>query len=189
MAPRSSRLGNVLLAASLISTSAAQNTTNTTEPVNCNPGGRTPSYEQPVNGTGTWNVSLGDAIDLYVSLTFGESRNNPRNSTDNRVFDPWTYAYISAPENTTTQACVYMFDALDGVISQKCQDLLEKEYAFPVNILQLIDSSKNGYQCPGLSLDKDEVDEACGEGFWGGISTSKCSISFSPPTYLRTHHI
>ncbi|CAN9245848.1 unnamed protein product [Alternaria alternata] len=185
MAPQSSRLGNVLLAASLISTSATQNTTNTTEPVNCNLGGRTPSYEQPVNGTGTWNVSLGDAIDLYVSLTFGESRNNPRNSTDNRVFDPWTYTYISAPENTTTQACVYMFDALDnhrqgggqngcdGVISQKCQDLLEKEYTFPVNILQLIDSSTNGYQCPGLSLDKDEVDEACGEGFWGGISTTR----------------
>jgi hypothetical protein len=94
-----------------------------------------------------------------------------------------------------------MFDALDnhrqgggqngcdGVMSQKCQDLLEKEYTFPVNILQLIDSSKNGYQCPGLSLDKDEVDEACGEGFWGGISTSKCSISFAPPTYLPAHHI
>ncbi|OWY45761.1 hypothetical protein AA0118_g9252 [Alternaria tenuissima] len=184
MSPQSSRLGNVLLAASLISTSAAQNTTNTTGPAECNPSGRTPSYEQPVNGTGTWNVSVGNAIDLYVSLTFGESRNNPRNSTDNRVFDPWTYAYISAPENTTTQACLFMFDALDnhrqgdgqngcdGVISQKCQDLLEKKYQFPVNILDLIDSSSKGFRCPSLTLDKDEVDEACGEGFFGGISTT-----------------
>ncbi|KAL1796191.1 hypothetical protein ACET3X_004731 [Alternaria dauci] len=185
MAPQSYLLAHFLFAVSLLSLSTAQNSTNATQPESCNPRGSTPFYEQPVNGTGTWNVSTGDsAIDLYVSITFGESRSNPHNSTDSRIFSPWTYAYLSALENTTTQACVYMFDAVenhrqgggengcDGIISQKCQDLLEKTYAFPLNILELVDRSSDGYGCPTSSLDKDEVNEACGEGFWGGISTT-----------------
>ena len=198
MVPESCRLGHLFFVAFLISTSIAQNATVVTEPVDCNPNGRTPSHEQPVNGTGTWNVSTVDnSIDLYISLTFGESRNNPRNSTDRRVFDPWTYAYISAPEITTTQACVYMFDALDnhrqgggqngcdGVIPQKCQDLLEKHYTLPDNILRF----PNNIRCPDLFADREEVNDACGEGFWGGISTSKCTVSFSQSNHPQQHHI
>ncbi|KAG9189895.1 hypothetical protein G6011_06763 [Alternaria panax] len=173
MAPRSSLLKNLLFTASLLTTCAtAQNTTNATSSDSCSESADTVNV-YPINATGTANFS-----DLRISLTFGDRRNE----TDN--FDPWTYAYLSAPKASTEQVCVYMFEGIDGarqghgengcggVIPQECVDLLERHVTLPDNLLELM-SGTGSYGCPpGVGLYRDDLDEACGT---GTLSTSVLS--------------
>jgi hypothetical protein len=181
MAPRSSHLKSLLFAASLLTTSTtAQNITNTTTPDICDESAEQ-AAEYPINATGTANVA-----DLRVSLTFGDRRNESGNLVS------WTYAFLSAPENSTEQVCVYMFEGMEnnrqgdgengcgGVLPQACVDLIEQELTLPDNLLDLTDAPGN-YQCPpGIGLYRDEWDEACGSEALSGNVLSTGTSSLPP---------
>ncbi|KAI4941915.1 hypothetical protein J4E91_010465 [Alternaria rosae] len=194
MSPRSSRLNSALFAASLLSTSAtAQNSTqNSTDP-SC-PNLENGLYNLPVNGSGTANVS-----DLILSVTFGESRN--AGNQDNQ-FSAMQMAWLSAPADSQEQTCVWFFDGIDnvrqtgdspnscdGVIPQKCVDLMESQVTLPDNVLELMGDQPGSYSCPGLRFDKDELEEACGPSMAGILGSNMLSTGVQLPDGYHTQSI
>jgi hypothetical protein len=179
MSPQSSRGKSALFAAALLSSSAtAQNTTNSTGSDGCS--ARPPlGWDHSVNATGQANVT---DTQLVVSLLFGEERNQTASN-----FAPFTYVYLSAPEGSTDQVCVMQFDSIDnrrqgdgpngcnGVIPQKCVDLLESAITLPVNLLDLMNNSPGSYGCPNLLLDENTLTEACGTSIGGNFLSSGTS--------------
>jgi hypothetical protein len=187
MTPRSSHLSGLLLAASLLSTSStAQNTTNSTDYDRCDPD--RPYNLDTINGTGTANVS-----DLYLHVAFRERRNPNDTGAQSLPFDPHTTLYLSAPEDSQKQACVYMFESLngnrqgggdngcEGVLTKSCTDLIEGKYIFSEPQQQV----PGGYACPtDMNKFRLEINKACGEALLLGRSVSNGTFALNPPTTL-----
>jgi hypothetical protein len=181
MASINPRLSTILFAFSyLVLSTSAQNGTNSTETCGSN-------FPTPINGTGSAEVS----DDLYVSLTFGDIRSGKQMSNIN--FQPWKYGYISAPRNSSAQACVYMFNTAEaqegddnngcsGVLSQICISYLQRE----LRIAASTEGTGSGQtvQCPqNPPITSAEFVNACGpsaKGWGSTVITTRMSSTHHP---------
>jgi hypothetical protein len=176
----------LLFAISLLAPSTiAQNVTNSTD--SCSSPNDTPT---PINGTASAKLS-----DLYVSLTFGDLRF--REPALSNTFQPWTYGYISAPNDTTAQACVYIFTSTEaeegadnngcsGVLSQSCINYLQREMQIPTG-------SGRGVQCPSApSVTSQGFKDACNtsaKGFSNSAIYTCTSFSYPVSSLILGKHI
>jgi hypothetical protein len=164
----------------------AQNVTNSTD--SCSSPNEAPT---PINGTASAKLS----DDLYVSLTFGDLRF--REPALRNTFQPWTHGYISAPNDTTAQACVYMFTATEaeegadnngcsGVLSQSCISYLQQEMQIPTG-------SGKGVQCPSApSVTSQGFKDACNtsaKGFSNSAIYTCTSFYYPVSSLFLSKHI
>ncbi|KNG44726.1 hypothetical protein DDE82_006720 [Stemphylium lycopersici] len=177
------RLKAFVLTATLLATStSAQNTTNSTsEPEGC---GMSKGYDIPVNASGSTN-----ATDAYVSVTLGDYRDN------NRTSSPWLYGYLSVPENSTRQTCMYMYapipgttegdesNGCSGIISQDCIDYMKRQLQFP--IWASGSSLPDNTPCPSLNRNSEEFEDVCGDVGFGSsiVSTNVLNTTNTTCTY------
>ena len=137
----------------------AQSSTNSTGLDSC-PTGDNP-YVNSSGSTAFETHTSSESPIWYLSVTH-------RNSGDKGGRDPWFNAYISVPDNSTSQACAYIFNApsrassvsdngCDGVISQECANYF-------AGSLHLSTQSTEGdrVKCPSI-LSFVDVREACGD--------------------------
>ena len=152
-------LQHLLAISPWLASALAQNSTNSTTP------GHDPELNTLVNATGSVafrsRTSASDQ-DWYISVTYRDE-----NASD--IVHRGLQNFISVPNDTTSQACVYVFGApgpaqgngnngCDGVLSQECISFLS-------NNIRLATSGGTGdIPCPALPA-LDEISRACGDGF------------------------
>ncbi|USP82299.1 hypothetical protein yc1106_09573 [Curvularia clavata] len=189
MAFSASPLKTMLFALLLLSTSTiAQNMSNTSNMTSSSDGcDNENNHDIPKNASGTVQTD-----NLYISVTLGDYRNE---TSRLGTFKAWRYGYLSAPKNSTAQACVYIFDAIpdakegdqldgcSGVLSTQCIDYLERSW----QLSNTTGSAEEELSCPSFNTQSSDFKDACGSSNLNGyiskaINTANttCALSLPP---------